>query len=478
MTSPLPTPSKLSPAEGARSSIGNFFQTVSNDQNPYQSHSDFESCLTNSDPQEFSSETKLQKGFNQANLPFHLPADSSQSQMTPLPQLVLNSENVQLSVFPESLEFQGDPSEDRDFSVESRDDENLVYSAQILSEANQLGLFHTSTEVQQNYISFDFSTQSITSTTPVKTDSSTPSIPLQKSQEPLSTSPQTTDTPTPTEKNSKPDNLEAQEQLPSARTTSSNNLDINKQNITAHLSLPYSVQKTAAKKDEKSDGMKSAENKTAMISLTSIDDAQASVSTERDSVMTSAHRLNVFSSGDSPKIDLTPNNTSSNFNSSTDSSTAGLTANLESKHSHSSSPANQAAAIFKTLPPEFEKLQQSGRNNIQLDVQVSDQESVRIRLTLRAGELHSTIITESPELRDALQKSWPDFAQQSRDRGYRLSDPNFQQSFQNNDSAGENARRDRQAKENETFTFSDVAPSRKSTSTRSAETKTSTALWA
>jgi hypothetical protein len=60
-----------------------------------------------------------------------------------------------------------------------------------------------------------------------------------------------------------------------------------------------------------------------------------------------------------------------------------------------------------------------------LDVPLRDNETVRIRVELRSGEIHATIRTDSPELREALEKSWPDFAVKTGERGLKLADANF-----------------------------------------------------
>ena len=104
-------------------------------------------------------------------------------------------------------------------------------------------------------------------------------------------------------------------------------------------------------------------------------------------------------------------------------------------------PASQAAAVLKTLPQEISKLQQSNLSQIQLDLPVGDNESVRIRLSLRGGEIHSTFITESAELRDALQKAWPDFTATHRTQGMRFADSQFQDGLrQQNDAASDQGR--------------------------------------
>jgi hypothetical protein len=118
-----------------------------------------------------------------------------------------------------------------------------------------------------------------------------------------------------------------------------------------------------------------------------------------------------------------------------------LPASSPEAHGTSTHAASQAAAVLKTLPPEISRLQQSNQSQIQLDLPVGDNESVRIRLSLRGGEIHSTFITESPELRDALQKAWPDFTATHRTQGMRFADSQFQDGLrQQNDAASDQGR--------------------------------------
>jgi flagellar hook-length control protein FliK len=69
---------------------------------------------------------------------------------------------------------------------------------------------------------------------------------------------------------------------------------------------------------------------------------------------------------------------------------------------------------------------------------------VKIRLSLRAGEIRSTFITESPELREALQKAWPDFTATHRAQGIRFGESQFQDSFARNQDAASEQGRQRQ----------------------------------
>ena len=122
-----------------------------------------------------------------------------------------------------------------------------------------------------------------------------------------------------------------------------------------------------------------------------------------------------------------------NFSQGAGAASAPLLNTLGSKVSRSS----EATAILKTLSIEVEKLKQTGKSQIDLELQISDTESVKIRLQVRGEEIRSVFITESPELRQALQKSWGEFAQSSRDRGFRFGDPTFQNPSSQNNSASE-----------------------------------------
>lgn len=100
------------------------------------------------------------------------------------------------------------------------------------------------------------------------------------------------------------------------------------------------------------------------------------------------------------------------------------------------------SAVLKTLSVEMEKVKHSGQNRIELDLPVSDVESVKIRLHVRGEEIRTTFVTSSPELREALQKSWPEFASNQRDRNFRFSDPSFQNPTPQNNSFSQNRRQE------------------------------------
>jgi hypothetical protein len=225
-------------------------------------------------------------------------------------------------------------------------------------------------------------------------------------------------------------------------------------------------------------GMETAPTDPEMISLETFDGVESGTAASREPSITSIHRLTAFAATD--RNGLAPIGASGNSaESGLGHLATGQNIPLETRSTPNASPAAQASALFKSLGPELEKFRQTGRSQIQLDIPVSENESVRIRLSLRAGELRSTFITESPELREALQKAWPEFAQLSRDRGVRLGDPTFQQGFQDNNPAfGQNARRERGSAETDSGGLPGYPSTRKPAVARPASSPTSSALWA
>lgn len=197
------------------------------------------------------------------------------------------------------------------------------------------------------------------------------------------------------------------------------------------------------------DGMETAPNDPEMISLATFDQAESGAPrAAREPLVTSSNRFSISAaiserngvagisgSGGSAESQLGQAGTGS----------AQAPANLFPAASKEAPQA--AASLLKTLGAELEKFRQSGESQVQLDVPVGDGESVKVRLNLRAGELRSTFITDSAELREALQKAWPDFAQTSRDRGFRFGDPSFQNAFSQNPSnpQGRQSQSDREA---------------------------------
>jgi len=226
-------------------------------------------------------------------------------------------------------------------------------------------------------------------------------------------------------------------------------------------------------------GIESAPSDSEMIASATLDATELPPQALREPSITTINRLTAFASLERTAVaPVTGSGSSSESGIGNTANGVGMLSQFSK--SQTPSPSAQASALFKSLGPELDKFKQTGGSQIQLDLPVGEDESVRIKLSIRGGEIRSTFITESPELREALQKAWPEFSQNSRDRGFRMGDPAFQQSFQeNNSNLGQNNRRQSDAGSREvTEVFAPVA-TRKPLSKNNLGSKTnSTALWA
>lgn len=178
-----------------------------------------------------------------------------------------------------------------------------------------------------------------------------------------------------------------------------------------------------------SDGIENAKHEDEMISLTTFDEMQgpSTPNMSQESAITSVSRLASvasFERSTATSISVSNAESESNFSQLMSGNPSAMIPT--DARSNSASPSAKASALFKALPPELEKFKQSGQSQIQLDLPVGDGESVRIRLNIRAGEIRSTFITESPELREALQKAWPEFTATHRTPNLQFGESNFQ----------------------------------------------------
>lgn len=183
------------------------------------------------------------------------------------------------------------------------------------------------------------------------------------------------------------------------------------------------------KNKKNSDGIENAKHEDEMISLTTFDEMQGSSTPNmsQESAITSVSRLASvasFERSTATSISVSNAESESNFSQLMSGNPSAMIPT--DARSNSASPSTKASALFKALPPELEKFKQSGQSQIQLDLPVGDGESVRIRLNIRAGEIRSTFITESPELREALQKAWPEFTATHRTPNLQFGESNFQ----------------------------------------------------
>ena len=84
-----------------------------------------------------------------------------------------------------------------------------------------------------------------------------------------------------------------------------------------------------------------------------------------------------------------------------------------------------AAQAMHAIETELAKYRPNVPPHLEVDVALDNGESMRVRLDLRGGALHSTFRTDSAEMRAALQQAWPEFAERSLQQGIRLGDATF-----------------------------------------------------
>jgi flagellar hook-length control protein FliK len=216
--------------------------------------------------------------------------------------------------------------------------------------------------------------------------------------------------------------------------------------------------------EDSANGMKTATREDDMVSLATFEDTQASATPKvaSEPAITSANRLSTMALLSERTAISSTENAGSGADTSSGNFAAGNPALIASSGNNSvhKTAESQASSLLKTLAPELEKFQQTGKSQIQLELPVGENESVKIRLNLRAGEIRSTFITESPELREALQKAWPDFTATHRSQGIRFGESQFQDSFARQQDATSDQGRQRQ---HQTETFASDIPSKQQT---------------
>jgi hypothetical protein len=222
-----------------------------------------------------------------------------------------------------------------------------------------------------------------------------------------------------------------------------------------------------------------------MISLAAMDalDAGQPVAAAKDPSITTSGRLNTFTVADRlATTAITPSQSGSNTNPESNLNQPGaqqLSASPRTATAQKSA-ATAATSMLRSLRVEIEKFTQTNSSQLQLELPVSDSESVKVRLSMRGNELHTVFVTESAELREALQKAWPEFSQTSRDRGFRFNDPAFQQAAnQQNSPTGDRENRKRTTPSETPDANTAISKPKKSTPAQSPDSPSSSvSLWA
>jgi hypothetical protein len=92
-----------------------------------------------------------------------------------------------------------------------------------------------------------------------------------------------------------------------------------------------------------------------------------------------------------------------------------------------------AAEAVRETVEAAERAQQAGRNHVELRLQTSDSESVRVHLRVQDGVVHARFVTQNAEMQQALSREWEHLAPRLEEKGLKFSEP----SFENNDRSGQ-----------------------------------------
>lgn len=222
-----------------------------------------------------------------------------------------------------------------------------------------------------------------------------------------------------------------------------------------------------------------------MISLAAMDalDAGQPVAAAKDPSITTSGRLNTFTVADRlATTAITPSQSGSNTNPESNLNQPGAQQLSAAPRTATAQKSAETAAtsMLRSLRVEIEKFTQTNSSQLQLELPVSDSESVKVRLSMRGNELHTVFVTESAELREALQKAWPEFSQTSRDRGFRFNDPAFQQAAnQQNSPTSDRENRKRTTPSETPDANTAISKPKKSTPAQSPDSPSSSvSLWA
>jgi hypothetical protein len=100
--------------------------------------------------------------------------------------------------------------------------------------------------------------------------------------------------------------------------------------------------------------------------------------------------------------------------------------------------ADAVDAVRETLEAA-ERAQQTGRNHVELRLQTSGSESLRVHLRLQDGVVHAKFVTQSNELQQALSREWDLLAPRLAERGIKFGETSFENRDQSGQSTAQNA---------------------------------------
>ena len=93
-----------------------------------------------------------------------------------------------------------------------------------------------------------------------------------------------------------------------------------------------------------------------------------------------------------------------------------------------------AARVLEHLEMTLAKYRPNVPPHLEVKVDLQGGDTLQVRLDLRGDALQSTFRTDSPELRMALQRAWPEFMERSQQNGLNLSPASFDSPGMSSDS--------------------------------------------
>lgn len=120
---------------------------------------------------------------------------------------------------------------------------------------------------------------------------------------------------------------------------------------------------------------------------------------------------------------------------------AASTANAQGRLAHEPVEVRStaAAAVRETIEAA-ERAQQSGRNQLDLRLQTSNDETLRVHLRWHDGVVHAKFVSQTTELQQALSREWDHQAPRMADKGIKFGETSFEQRDQSSgQSSSQNA---------------------------------------
>jgi len=110
--------------------------------------------------------------------------------------------------------------------------------------------------------------------------------------------------------------------------------------------------------------------------------------------------------------------------------------------SHAAAPSAVHAAAVEAVREAVEaaeRAQQTGRNQVDLRLPTSNDESLRVHLRLQDGVIHAKFVAPTTELQQALSKEWSLLAPRLAERGVKFGETSFENRDQSGQSDAQNA---------------------------------------